>query len=113
MGVLDARARQREARAVDELRISEARFRSLVENSSGMLRLVNSEGITTFENLAMGALLHDIGKMAVPDSILLKKGKLGTEEGEIMKAHPEHAFKLLSPISFRPALDIPYAHHER
>ena len=64
--------------------------------------------------LRWGALLHDIGKMGVPDSILLKKGKLGTEEWEVMKAHPEHAFKLLSPISFlRPALDIPYAHHER
>ncbi|HEX7004354.1 MAG TPA: HD domain-containing phosphohydrolase [Trueperaceae bacterium] len=64
--------------------------------------------------LRWGALLHDIGKMAVPDSILLKKGKLATDEWELMKAHPEHAFKLLSPITFlRPALDIPYAHHER
>ncbi|HVF99734.1 MAG TPA: PAS domain S-box protein, partial [Chloroflexia bacterium] len=61
-----------------------------------------------------GALLHDIGKMGIPDSILLKPGPLTEEEWEIMRRHPVYAYELLSPISFlRPALDIPYCHHEK
>jgi len=61
-----------------------------------------------------GALLHDIGKMGIPDEILLKRGPLTTEEFEVMKQHPVYAYELLSPIEFlRPALDIPYCHHER
>lgn len=61
-----------------------------------------------------GALLHDIGKMGVPDGILLKPGKLTPEEWQKMRRHPEFAVKLLSPIKFlRPALDIPQYHHEQ
>lgn len=61
-----------------------------------------------------GALLHDIGKMGVPDSILLKPGALTDDEWEIMRQHPVNARKLLSPIAFlRPALNIPYCHHEK
>jgi PAS domain S-box-containing protein len=61
-----------------------------------------------------GALLHDIGKMGVPDHILLKPGPLTDEEWDVMKQHPENAYKLLSPIPFlKSALDIPYYHHER
>jgi PAS domain S-box-containing protein/putative nucleotidyltransferase with HDIG domain len=61
-----------------------------------------------------GALLHDIGKMAVPDHILFKPGKLTDEEWAIMRQHPQHAYDMLSPIAYlRPALDIPYAHHEK
>ncbi|MDA8163800.1 MAG: HD domain-containing protein [Desulfobacteraceae bacterium] len=61
-----------------------------------------------------GGLLHDIGKMGVPDAILLKPGNLDPEEWEIMKKHPVYAFEMLSPITYlRPALDIPYCHHER
>jgi putative nucleotidyltransferase with HDIG domain len=61
-----------------------------------------------------GALLHDIGKMGVPDSILLKPGKLEPHEWEEMQRHTTYALELLSPIAFlRPALDIPYCHHER
>ncbi len=61
-----------------------------------------------------GALLHDIGKMGVPDHILLKPGKLTEEEWVTMRKHPAFAFELLSPIAYlRPALDIPYCHHEK
>ncbi len=61
-----------------------------------------------------GALLHDIGKMGIPDSILLKPGPLTPEEWEIMRLHPVYAYELLSPISFlKLALDIPYCHHEK
>lgn len=61
-----------------------------------------------------GALLHDIGKLGVPDSILLKPGALTAEEWQIMKRHPVYANEMLSPIDhLRPALDIPYCHHEK
>ncbi|MGW8271776.1 MAG: HD-GYP domain-containing protein [Thermodesulfovibrionales bacterium] len=61
-----------------------------------------------------GALLHDIGKMGVPDGILFKGGGLTPDEMSVMRHHPVHAFELLSPIVYlRPALDIPYCHHER
>lgn len=61
-----------------------------------------------------GALLHDIGKMGIPDNILLKPGKLTDEEWVIMRKHPVYAFELLSPIQYlRPALDVPYCHHEK
>lgn len=61
-----------------------------------------------------GALLHDIGKMGVPDEILLKPGKLTADEWAIMRKHPQLAYELLSPIEYlRGAIDIPYYHHER
>ncbi|GAP13868.1 protein containg PAS domain S-box [Longilinea arvoryzae] len=64
--------------------------------------------------LQRGALLHDIGKMSVPDAILFKTGPLTPEEWEIMRKHPQYAYELLSSVSFlRSALDIPYCHHER
>jgi len=61
-----------------------------------------------------GALLHDIGKMGIPDGILLKNGPLTDSEWEIMRRHPQYAFDLLSRISYlHAALDIPYCHHEK
>jgi PAS domain S-box-containing protein len=61
-----------------------------------------------------GALLHDIGKLGVPDNVLLKPGKLDTQEWQLMKQHPVLAHQWLSKIPFlRPALEIPYSHHER
>ncbi len=64
-------------------------------------------------HLRRGVLLHDIGKMAIPDSILLKPGPLDDAEWQIMRRHPVYAYELLSPIEYlRPALDIPYLHHE-
>jgi PAS domain S-box-containing protein/putative nucleotidyltransferase with HDIG domain len=61
-----------------------------------------------------GALLHDIGKMGVPDAILLKPGPLKDKEWGAMKKHPDFAYELLAPIRFlHLALDIPYCHHEK
>ncbi len=66
------------------------------------------------EHVRRGTLLHDIGKMGVPDAILLKPGKLMPEEWAIMRRHPAFAYEMLSSIAYlRPALDIPHYHHER
>jgi PAS domain S-box-containing protein len=81
-----------------------------------MLKLARAAGITEEElvHVRRGALLHDIGKMGVPDHILLKPDKLTDEEWVAMCKHPAFAFELLSPIAYlRPALDIPYCHHEK
>jgi putative nucleotidyltransferase with HDIG domain len=65
-------------------------------------------------HIGRGALLHDIGKMGIPDSILLKPGPLTSEEMAIMRLHPDYAQEMLSPIVYlRPALEIPYCHHEK
>ncbi len=61
-----------------------------------------------------GALLHDIGKLGVPDRILHKTGSLNDEEWKIMRQHPQFAYDMLYPIEYlRPALDIPFCHHEK
>ena len=65
-------------------------------------------------HIRRGALLHDLGKLGVPDYILNKPGSLNEEEMANMHRHPALAYELLLPIEFlRPALDIPYCHHER
>lgn len=65
-------------------------------------------------HLRRGALLHDIGKVGIPDSILLKPEPLDREERLIMMRHARYAFDLLKHIDFlKPALDIPYCHHEK
>ena len=65
-------------------------------------------------HIRRGAMLHDIGKLGIPDKILLKKGPLTPEEREIMQQHPVFAYLMLSPIEFlHPALDIPLSHHEK
>ncbi len=80
------------------------------------VRIANAMGVKEAEqaHIRRGALLHDIGKMGIPDSILLKPGPLNEEEWEIMRRHPVFAYEMLSPIEYlRPALDIPYCHHEK
>ncbi len=61
-----------------------------------------------------GSMLHDIGKLGVPDNILLKPGKLTEEEWELMRKHPQFAYEMLKPIQYlHDALNIPYYHHEK
>ncbi len=68
---------------------------------------------TELPYIRRGALLHDIGKMGIPDNILLKEGPLTDEEWVVMRRHPVYAFDLLNKIDFLDrSLDIPYCHHE-
>jgi len=78
-------------------------------------RLARAMGLSDQEivHAHRGALLHDIGKMGVPDQILHKTGPLDAEEWETMRQHPVLAYEMLSSITYlKPALDIPYCHHE-
>ncbi|GAB4541530.1 MAG: hypothetical protein Fur002_10100 [Anaerolineales bacterium] len=80
------------------------------------IRVARSLGFTEDELAALrqGALLHDMGKMAIPDGVLLKPAPLNEAEWEKMRQHPTYAYEMLSPIAYlKPALDIPYCHHER
>lgn len=80
------------------------------------LRLARSMGLKGEElvHIRRGALLHDMGKMGVPDDILRKPGPLTDKEREIMRKHPQFAYDMLAPIIYlRPATDIPYCHHEK
>ena len=87
-------------RRVTELTVQLARAMGVPEHEISFIR--------------RGALLHDIGKMGIPDSILHKPGPLTAREKQIMQLHPQYAHDMLSFIPFlRPALDIPYCHHEK
>ena len=80
------------------------------------IKLAERAGFSGEELLQIrrGALLHDIGKLGVPDEILLKEGSLTEDEWKIMRQHPEQARLLIEPISYlRPAMNIPYSHHEK
>ena len=80
------------------------------------IKLARKFGLSEDElvHIRRGALLHDIGKMNIPDHILLKPGPLNDEELSAMRQHPVYAYELLRRIEFlQPALDIPYCHHEK
>jgi len=80
------------------------------------LKLAKEFGMSDDELLYMrrGALLHDMGKLGVPDSILHKPASLTDEEWTVMRKHPQFAYDMLYSIEYlRPALDIPYCHHEK
>jgi len=80
------------------------------------VRLAREIGIGESEivHIRRGALLHDIGKMGVPDSVLNKLDALTPQDWDTMKKHPLFAYEMLSPIAYLlPALDIPYCHHEK
>ncbi len=85
----------------------------VTEHTLALARAMQVTG-SDLAHIRRGALLHDIGKMGVPDAILLKPGPLNEEEWSIMRKHPIYAYELLSPINYlRPSLDIPYCHHEK
>jgi HD-GYP domain-containing protein (c-di-GMP phosphodiesterase class II) len=80
------------------------------------VRLATALGMreTQITQVRRGALLHDIGKMSIPDHVLGKTGPLNDEEWVIMRKHPEYAEQMLSSIEFlHPALPIPTSHHEK
>lgn len=92
---------------------TEGHTQRVTETTLKLARLVSmtEEELT---HVRRGALLHDIGKMGIPDAILLKPDKLTDAEWDTMRKHPTYAYELLSPIAYlRPALDIPYCHHEK
>ncbi len=98
----------------------ELRDKETKGHSDRVLKLATELAIRTgipdeqMEDFRRGVFLHDIGKMGIPDSILLKPGPLSDDEWIIMKQHPKYAYDLLSEVDYlKPALDIPYSHHER
>jgi putative nucleotidyltransferase with HDIG domain len=81
--------------------------------AAGLAQLAGVHG-EALRNLRFGALLHDIGKLAMPDAILTKPGQLDEEEWAMMRQHPHIGYDLLQRMDFlRAAGDIPYSHHER
>jgi putative nucleotidyltransferase with HDIG domain len=93
---------------------TEGHSRRVTETTITLARAMGAFSEAELIHIRRGALLHDIGKMGIPDHILLKPGKLTDEEWQIMRQHPTYAYELLSPISYlNPALDIPYCHHEK
>jgi PAS domain S-box-containing protein/putative nucleotidyltransferase with HDIG domain len=92
---------------------TEGHSRRVTDLSERLARALNV-GDADLVHIRRGALLHDIGKMGVPDRILLKTDNLTPTEWRVMRRHPQDAYDMLSPIAFlRPALDIPYSHHEK
>lgn len=92
---------------------TEGHSQRVVQMTVKLARRLGIEG-ARLEHVYCGALLHDIGKVIVPDSVLLKPGPLTDHEWEIMRLHPVYAVHLLKQINaFRPALIIPYCHHEK
>jgi putative nucleotidyltransferase with HDIG domain len=99
---LDLRDKETEGHSmrVTELSVRLARAMGLPE-----------DGVTAIHR---GALLHDIGKLGVPDRILHKPGPLTRAEWKIMQKHPEYAYQMLAPIHYLDrSLEIPYCHHEK
>ncbi len=92
---------------------TEGHSRRVTEATVALASLFGLSG-KDLDRVRQGALLHDIGKMGIPDSILLKSGPLDPQERAIMQRHPVIARNLLSRLRFfKDALDIPYGHHEK
>jgi HD-GYP domain-containing protein (c-di-GMP phosphodiesterase class II) len=84
--------------------------------TEAVLKLARLAGVPESEmvQIRSGALLHDIGNIGIPDSILLKSGKLTVEESQIVRKHPSYAHDLLYPVEhLRSCLSIPFSHHEK
>jgi response regulator RpfG family c-di-GMP phosphodiesterase len=103
------------------IRVMDMRHRETMHHTERVTRatleLAKLMGITDEEvlkHIEQGAILHDVGKVGIPDSILLKPDKLDDEEWEIMRQHPVIAHEILSKITYLgPCIDIPYCHHEK
>ena len=94
-------------------RETEGHTRRVTEMALELARIIGIEG-EKLVHIRRGGLLHDIGKLGVPDSILLKSGPLTEEEWTIMRMHPQLAYDWLAPIPYlREAVEIPYCHHEK
>ncbi len=94
-------------------RETEGHARRVTELTMRFARLMNFTG-AQLVHIRRGVLLHDIGKLGIPDEILRKPGPLTQREMEIMRRHPQIAYDLLTPIEYlKPALKIPYYHHEK
>jgi diguanylate cyclase (GGDEF)-like protein/PAS domain S-box-containing protein len=118
-------AREALFQAYDTTLVSWSRFLNLKDKETeGHSERVTAMMVRLMQHLAFseqeimfarwGALLHDIGKIAIPDVILHKPGPLTEEEWVIMRQHTTIAYEMLQPIAFLgPALDIPYCHHEK
>jgi PAS domain S-box-containing protein len=92
---------------------TEGHSRRVTENTLKMAVRMGIKG-ELLEDIRRGAILHDIGKISIPDEILHKKGRLTPEERKIVEQHPVTAYKLLSRIPFlSKSLEIPYCHHEK
>jgi PAS domain S-box-containing protein len=94
-------------------RVTEGHTKRVTEMA---LNLARTMGMSEADLVHMrrGILLHDMGKMGIPDHILLKPDTLTEDEWKIMRMHPQYAFEMLAPISYlRPSLDIPGSHHEK
>ena len=98
-----------------DLRDKETKEHTLrVTNITVKLATILGMGESDLIHIRRGAILHDIGKVALPDKILFKPGPLLDEEWKIMRRHPEIAVELLSPVTYlAPALKIPHWHHEK
>jgi len=91
---------------------TEGHSQRVTELTIKLAKSMNLNGLD-LNHIRRGALLHDIGKMGIPDSILLKPGALTKEEWDIMRQHPQFAYQMLAPITYlRSSLDIPWCHHE-
>jgi PAS domain S-box-containing protein len=92
---------------------TEGHTQRVTEMSIGLARKMHFSEEDIIQ-IRRGALLHDVGKMGIPDAILLKAGLLTPEELTIMQRHPKYAYDLLQSIDYlRPALAIPHYHHEK
>lgn len=92
---------------------TEGHSRRVTENT---MKIAQKMGISgeALEDIRSGSILHDIGKISIPDKILHKPARLTVEEREIVEQHPETAYKLLLPITYlNKAIEIPFSHHEK
>lgn len=95
-------------------RETEGHSRRVTEMTVEVAKIIGLSAESDLIHIRRGALLHDIGKMGIPDGILLKDKPLNEEEWAVMKKHPIYSYNLLSPIAYlHQAIDIPYCHHEK